>query len=332
MQIWGLLASIGISFAASFLFAYILYWLDLYEKEPLLLLGGTFLWGAVVAAGGAFNINTIFGAGVFLVTGSETATNLTTSAIVAPIIEEILKGFAVFLIFIIFTREFDSIMDGIVYAGVAALGFAASENAFYIYSYGFAQTGWEGFRSLALVRIGLVGWQHPFYTAFFGIGLAFSRLSRKGFIKFGAPLIGLATAIIAHALHNILASLFQSPAGLAFTTFLDWLGWLLMFFFIITVMVFEGHQIKKYLKPEIDKGTLTEKQYNNASSAIKILFHRFRALFKGKCRQHTKFYRTAAELAIKKKHLEKFGDEHGNGETVEALREKLREQSKSLSS
>mgnify|MGYP007134649070 CR=1 FL=1 len=44
MELWGLLASIGISFGASFLFAYFLFWLDLYEKEPLLLLGG-FLFG-----------------------------------------------------------------------------------------------------------------------------------------------------------------------------------------------------------------------------------------------------------------------------------------------
>jgi len=120
-----------------------LYWFDLFEKEPVLLLGAVFIWGAVVAAGSAFLINSILGLSVYVITGSEAATNLTTSALIAPIIEEILKGFAVFLVFLIFTHEFDSILDGIVYAGVTALGFAATENAYYIYTYGFLEVGWR---------------------------------------------------------------------------------------------------------------------------------------------------------------------------------------------
>ena len=54
----GLIASGFIGFSTALLFAYVLYWLDRYEKEPLLLLGGVFLWGAVIAAGSAFIINT----------------------------------------------------------------------------------------------------------------------------------------------------------------------------------------------------------------------------------------------------------------------------------
>ena len=67
----GLIVSGLIGFASSLLFAYILYWLDRYEKEPLLLLGGVFLWGAVVAAGSAFIINTTLGLGIYIFTGSE---------------------------------------------------------------------------------------------------------------------------------------------------------------------------------------------------------------------------------------------------------------------
>ena len=66
------------------LFAYILYWLDRYEKEPLLLLGGVFLWGAVVAAGSAFLINTILGLGIYVFTGSDFATDLATGSIDRP--------------------------------------------------------------------------------------------------------------------------------------------------------------------------------------------------------------------------------------------------------
>ena len=116
----GLIVSGIIGFGTALLFAWILYWLDRYEKEPILLLGGVFLWGAVVAAGSAFIINTVLGLGIAVFTGSETATDLATGSIVAPLVEESLKGMAVLIVFLIFRREFDSVLDGIIYAGVAA--------------------------------------------------------------------------------------------------------------------------------------------------------------------------------------------------------------------
>jgi RsiW-degrading membrane proteinase PrsW (M82 family) len=97
-------------------------------------------------------------------TGTQIAADIATPSIVAPVVEETLKGFAVFLVFLIFHDEFDSILDGIVYAGVAALGFAATENTLYIYN-GFHQYGWSGLAFLVFVRVILVGWQHSFYTA-----------------------------------------------------------------------------------------------------------------------------------------------------------------------
>ncbi len=330
MNTWGLLASIGISFAASFLFAYILYFLDLYEKEPLLLLGGVFTWGVIVAAGGAFIINTVIGVGIFVVTGSETATNLTTAAVIAPVIEEILKGFAVVLVFLIFRHEFDSILDGIIYAGVAALGFSAAENAYYIYVYGFAEEGWQGFRSLAIIRLGLVGWQHPFYTAFVGIGLALTRLSRNVLVKFMSPVLGLGVAIATHAFHNLLASLFQSPGGIFFTTALDWIGWLLMLGFIILIMFVERHKIKKYLQPEIEQGTLTKNQFESTYAIFKIIGERIGAIFKGRYSTTTRFFRTAAELALKKHLEDRLGEQPGKGKGIQELRARLRALSTAL--
>ena len=61
---------------------------------------------------------------------------------------------------------------------VYCAGFAATENTLYIYN-GFHQNGWSGLAFLVFVRVILVGWQHPFYTAFTGIGLAVARLNRK---------------------------------------------------------------------------------------------------------------------------------------------------------
>src|SRR3989304_2770005 len=125
-----LLVSLIFGFAPMFLFAAFVYWLDRYEKEPHILLGATFFWGAAIAAGGAFLINTIFGIGIYLFTGSEAASEIGTASIIAPIVEEFLKGLAVAIVFFMFRKEFDSILDGIIYGGIAALGFAATENTF----------------------------------------------------------------------------------------------------------------------------------------------------------------------------------------------------------
>jgi RsiW-degrading membrane proteinase PrsW (M82 family) len=61
-------------------YAWFIYWLDRYEKEPKILLGGVFFWGAILAAGAAYFINTLFGLGVYFFTGSEVAANLVRSS------------------------------------------------------------------------------------------------------------------------------------------------------------------------------------------------------------------------------------------------------------
>ena len=108
------IVSLFFGFVPMFFFAAFVFWLDRYEKEPKALLGAAFFWGVVVAAGGAFIINTAFGVGIYLFTGSESAAEAGTTSIIAPIVEEILKGTAVAIVFFLFYKEFDSILDGII--------------------------------------------------------------------------------------------------------------------------------------------------------------------------------------------------------------------------
>ncbi|MEO5888560.1 MAG: PrsW family glutamic-type intramembrane protease, partial [Anaerolineales bacterium] len=136
-----LLAAFFFGFMPMFLLAAFVNWLDRYEKEPKLLLGAAFLWGVIVAGGGAYVLNTVFGIGIYVLTGSEGAAEFGTTSIIAPIIEEGLKGLAVLAVFHMFRSEFDSILDGIVYASITAMGFAAIENVLYIYRNGFLENG-----------------------------------------------------------------------------------------------------------------------------------------------------------------------------------------------
>lgn len=317
------LGALFFGFVPAFLFAAFLYWLDRYEKEPLPLLGAVFGWGFIVAAGGAFIVNTALGIGVYMLSGSEVTTDLTTGSVIAPLVEETLKGLAVFIVFLFFRKEFDSILDGMIYAGIVALGFAATENAFYIYEHGYAESGWGGFWFLVFVRVILVGWQHPFYTAFTGIGFAIARMSKNILAKFIAPLAGLTLAILTHSFHNTLASFSTGYGGLAFGVFLDWSGWVVMLLFTLWMIRREGQLLPRHLAEEVTAGRITHAQVKTAASPFGASLASFGALTSGRFRSTSRFYQVLGELAHKKEQYSQHGDEGGNLAIIEKLRREM---------
>lgn len=316
-----LLGALFFGFVPMFLFAAFINWLDRYEKEPKLLLGAAFVWGVVIAGGGAYILNTAFGIGIYALTGSEGAAEFGTTSIVAPIIEEGLKGLAVLVVFLLFRKEFDSVLDGIVYAAVTAMGFAAIENVLYIYR-GYTAGGWESFWVLVFIRVILVGMMHPFFTAFTGIGLAIARLTRNVLVKVIAVPTGYAIAVIAHAFHNTFSGLIGGLEGLAAGTFVDYLGYVVMLIFIIWMILTERNILKKHLRDEVANGRITEKQYNTATSFLQANAH-LAALTSGTFLPTSRFYQVCGELAHKKEQLAKLGDESGNAAIIEKLRAEL---------
>jgi protease PrsW len=317
------LAALFFGFVPMFIFAYILYWLDRYEKEPIPLLIGVFAWGMLVAAGGAYVLNTLFGITVFSVTGSEAASEIATGSISAPFIEEGLKGMAVLLVFWIFRREFDSILDGIVYAGIAALGFAATENVLYIWR-GYAAEGWGGLFQLVFIRVILVGWQHPFYTAFTGIGFAVARMNRSWLVRIVAPLVGFGMAMFFHSAHNTLAGIPLLGDLTCFVgSFLDWSGVFFMFLVILWATWMEQRNIINHLREEVQMGIISQAQYRTACSAWAQAFTRLTSLFSGRFAATGRFYQVCGELAHKKQQLVKVGDESGNSTIIQRYRAEL---------
>jgi len=309
-------------FVPMFVFAAFVNWLDRYEKEPKVLLGATFIWGVVIAGGGAYILNTAFGIGVYLLTGSEGAADFGTTSISAPIIEEALKGLAVLVVFFLFRKEFDSILDGIVYGAITAMGFAAIENVLYIYRNGFQEAGWEGFWTLVFVRVLLVGGMHPFFTSFTGIGLAVSRISRNAAVKILAVPAGYITAVLLHAFHNTFSSLIGGAGGFFIGLFADYFGFAIMFVFIIWVISRERNILKRQLVEEVHNGLMSQKQYTSAMSFFQTNVH-LAALTSGSYRATARFYQVCGELAHKKEQLAKLGDEKGNTKIIEQLRAEL---------
>ncbi len=317
-----LLGAIFFGFVPMFLFAAFVNWLDRYEKEPKLLLGAAFVWGVVIAGGGAYILNTVFGIGIYLFTGSEAAADFGTTSIVAPIIEEALKGLAVLVVFLLFRKEFDSVLDGVVYGAITAMGFAAIENVLYIYRNGFQQGGWEGFWLLVVVRVVLVGWMHPFFTAFTGIGFAVARMSRNLLVKIIAVPAGYVVAVLTHSFHNTFGTLVGGEGGFFLGLLADYFGYFIMTAFIIWMIIHERNILKRQLVEEVNSGAITPKQYNTAISFFQFNAH-LSALTSGSFGPTKRFYQVLGELAHKKEQRARMGEESGNTQIIDGYRAEL---------
>lgn len=317
-----LLGAFFFGFVPMFVFAAFVNWLDRYEKEPKLLLGAAFVWGVVIAGGGAYILNTVFGIGIYVLTGSESAADFGTTSIVAPIIEEALKGLAVGVVFLLFRKEFDSILDGVVYGAITAMGFAAIENVLYIYRNGFQQGGWEGFWILVVVRVVLVGWMHPFFTAFTGIGFAVARMSRNMLVKIIAVPAGYVVAVLTHSFHNTFGSLVGGEGGFFLGILADYFGYFFMTAFIIWMIIHERNILKRQLVEEVNSGTISQQQYQTAISFFQFSAH-ISALTSGSFGPTKRFYQVLGELAHKKEQRVRVGEETNNTEIINGYRTEL---------
>ncbi|MGZ4147308.1 MAG: PrsW family intramembrane metalloprotease [Actinomycetota bacterium] len=179
----------------------LVYLLDLYEREPLSLVIGALLWGAIAATTLAGYANDGWGLVVARVGGPAFAARW-TAALTAPFVEEMLKGLGVVLIYLIAPGEVDDMMDGFVYGAVCGLGFAVVEDVFYFMGvFGGRPSGvLKGF-FVRVVASGL--YSHVLYTGLVGMGIGYvvSRRERRPLGRRVAVVAGLsAVAVLAHFL------------------------------------------------------------------------------------------------------------------------------------
>ncbi|MGL4172826.1 MAG: PrsW family intramembrane metalloprotease [Actinomycetota bacterium] len=197
-----------VGFAAGVAFALVpvaivlpaLLWLDRLEAEPVGQLLFAFGWGAVVATLIALWVNSYS-----LAVLTENGGDISTAAVLsAPWVEEVSKGAAVLIVLLWRRREFDGIVDGIVYAGVAGVGFAFTENVLYM-GRSLEETGTAGLVSTFVLR-GIVGpFAHPLFTMAIGVGLGVAARSSHSIRRIGAPILGLLIAVVLHGLWNLSA-------------------------------------------------------------------------------------------------------------------------------
>ena len=176
--------------------------MDRNEKEPWRLVLVAAAWGAIVATS-----LVIWGESLWEATAQRTLVpgpGLDAStAFSAGIFEELAKGTAVVLLFLVMRNDFDDVVDGIVYGAAVGLGFNFMESVAYmtnlyaIFSpegYGWYAAGfqWYGRQVLGLF------FGHATYTAFIGAGLGVARQLPRKRQKAFAILGGFLIAIAAH--------------------------------------------------------------------------------------------------------------------------------------
>ena len=246
------------------IYVMLLLWIDRYESEPLWMLATSFFWGAIIAV----FISLIFNTGIQIFAAaasrSEEVGDAVGAVISAPIVEESAKALILVILFFWKKDEFDGIVDGIVYAGMAGLGFAMTENILY---YGRAmQKGPDFLRAVWIIRGMAAPFSHPLFTSMTGIGLGWARQSQNTFTKIMAPFLGFGLAVLMHAAWNGSAVFFGG--GGFFVTYFMVMGPAL----IITLMVThfqlkrEGRLVQQFLYPDYQKGFFDQHEFERLCS------------------------------------------------------------------
>lgn len=177
-------------------------WIDRWEPEPVpaLILG--FCWGA----GMAVITSLVVGSWVqpLLMSGNASAdADMVGAVIQAPLVEELSKGAGVLLLFFLRRRTFDGPIDGVVYAGMIAAGFAFTENILY---FGQALEESDGAASGLIGIFVMRGLMSPFahvmFTASLGICIGFAARNGGTLMVIGAWVVGLVPAMLLHGLWN----------------------------------------------------------------------------------------------------------------------------------
>ena len=194
-DIASLLASLTLSTVLLVAVVAAVWWFDRYDREPLHLVAGVFLWGALAAPVLAVFSCSALGAGF----------DLSSTAMVGclgPLLEESAKAMGVILV-VVMSKEFDNPTDGLVYGTACGLGFAATENLVYAMAGANGPALQDGLM-MVLLRTAMAAGIHAVSSATFGGCLGFAYLSRNRTQRAIWVLIGLIGAAAIHSGWNVM--------------------------------------------------------------------------------------------------------------------------------
>lgn len=320
-----------VAFIPAMLYLLPFMWLDRYDPEPLWLLALAFAWGALVAVLVSIVVNTVITivAAVIAVAGGlpPEVGEIVGAVISAPIFEEGSKGVGLLILLIFFRRYFDDILDGIVFAGVIALGFATVENVLY-YGNGLGAGGLGGLLLLFFLRGILSPFAHATFTSMTGIGCGISRESHNRFVRLVMPVIGYFGAVSLHAFWNGMA-VFSVPlirglnvdwtcgymglAGSGESLCAFFIGYavlevplfLIFVLFALLIMRRQNKILKEMLAIDIARGLIPEEHGKISTSAFRSSSWLLGGLFGGKFLARSRYLRALGKLGLSYWHIQR---------------------------
>ncbi len=208
------LGLVVIAIAPIVFLAWYVYTRDRYEREPRRLIVKTFVLGAILV------VPVIFAEAVgslFLPASSDPLALFLHFLIVVAFVEESSKLLAVRLS-VYKSREFNELMDGLVYGAIAGLGFAAPENLIYVLSRG---------AFLGIVRAVLSVPGHALWGSIIGYYLARQKLG-TGRVS---GLAGLGLATMLHTAFDYALVAAQALNAIMIASIIIAAGWVIFFRF-----------------------------------------------------------------------------------------------------
>lgn len=180
-----------------------------YNRERWISIFFCFLWGATIAIIAAIILELILNISLTTSITDPNILALTMVIIIAPIVEEFTKPLALRLKTV--KRELDELEDGLIYGAVAGLGFSATENL--LYGWSFLEESFMYFLILISIRSFGACLLHASATALTGYGYGKHIMRRTSILRVLPYFI---LAIFVHALYNSLLSfdIYGALAGL----------------------------------------------------------------------------------------------------------------------
>lgn len=238
---------------------------DRYRPQRFVIWFLTLGWGASIAVFVSYYANTWAGEHLAIAGAGDPASGARAAIFIAPFIEEAAKATVIFLIAIFARYRLTSKVSTIVLAGLAAAGFAFSENIiYYARVIVFASTSIEAgdaeaaLSSIVMLRGVLTAFGHPLFTMMTGIGIAVALRTRSKVVRVLAPLVGYCAAAFLHMLYNSQATLSEGDGqkilyfGLALPMVLA------AVVYLIRQILAEGHRIASRLNDYTQLGWLPE--------------------------------------------------------------------------
>jgi hypothetical protein len=208
------------------------------------------------------------------------------------------------LLLVFFRRYFDDILDGIVFAGIIALGFSTVENVLY-YGRGILEGGSDALVVLFVLRGIMSPFAHVSFTAMTGIGCGIARESHNLIVRLIMPVIGYGAAVLLHAFWNGMATLGGLGGFILGYIVLEVPFFLIFVGFAFYTMYRQNKILKDMLAIDVVRGLIPKEHLEIATSAFRSSLWILGSIFSGKFKARNKYMQAIGKLGLTYWHIQR---------------------------